>query len=92
MHIPNIKFCVADITKFSKTNEFDLIVCIDVLEHIKDQAKVLENFRNALIPGGYLYLHMPAERYKPVPFSKWLKSFHKWAEKEHIGKMFDKKG
>jgi len=92
MRIPNIKFCVSDITKFSETNKFDLIVCIDVLEHIKDQAKVIRNFRNALVPGGYLYLHMPAKRYRPVPFSRLLKSFHEWAEKEHIGKMFDKKG
>ncbi len=38
---------------------FDLILCLDVLEHLKDDINALANIRQMLEPGGMLVLHVP---------------------------------
>ena len=40
-------------------DEFDLVVSIDVLEHIDDDVHVLKKLRRALKPDGLLVLHLP---------------------------------
>jgi SAM-dependent methyltransferase len=40
---------------------FDVVVSIDVLEHIEDDAGLLRSFHQATVPGGRLILHTPAE-------------------------------
>jgi ubiquinone/menaquinone biosynthesis C-methylase UbiE len=44
---------------FSK-NQFQLITCLDVLEHIPDDAFTLKEFHRILKPGGTLILFVPA--------------------------------
>lgn len=83
----NIRILQGDLNQFREETAFDLAVCIDVLEHIPDQLTVLQNLWSSLNPGGYCFLHMPLERYRPVPFDRRLQRFHDWAEEEHIGKM-----
>jgi SAM-dependent methyltransferase len=39
---------------------FETIVCLNVLEHIEDDALVLHGFRDCLVRGGYLLLLVPA--------------------------------
>ncbi len=41
-------------------NYFDLIVCLDVLEHIEDDGFALEQIQRCLKPGGSLALFLPA--------------------------------
>ena len=36
-------------------NEFDLIGCFNVLEHIKEGDEVLKQINKALVEGGYYY-------------------------------------
>jgi 2-polyprenyl-3-methyl-5-hydroxy-6-metoxy-1,4-benzoquinol methylase len=45
--------------KLDEHNCYDFIWCIDVLEDILDNRRVVESFYRALKPGGYLYLHIP---------------------------------
>lgn len=85
MEIKNISFHTMDIMNLQYNNTFDLIICIDVIEHILDQKTVLSNFYRALKSGGYLYIHIPLVRPRPEPCKKYLKAFHEWTEKEHIG-------
>lgn len=40
--------------------EFDSILCLNVLEHVRDDAAALRGFREALRPGGALLLLVPA--------------------------------
>jgi 2-polyprenyl-3-methyl-5-hydroxy-6-metoxy-1,4-benzoquinol methylase len=87
MNIVNIEFTCQDITTLAEKEEYDLITCIDALEHIEDQTKVLHNFCRALTKDGALYLHMPLARPRPVPFSRHLHSMHEWSEHEHIAPM-----
>jgi 2-polyprenyl-3-methyl-5-hydroxy-6-metoxy-1,4-benzoquinol methylase len=58
--ISNVKFGIEDLTKIEHQNRFDLIVCIDVMEHIDEDKKVFRNFYNALNNGGYLLLNSPS--------------------------------
>lgn len=45
---------------FFKGGVFDTIVCINVLEHIKDDVMALKNIYKLLKPNGILILHVPA--------------------------------
>lgn len=45
---------------FFKSGNFNTIVCINVLEHIKDDMAALKNMHRLLKPGGTLILHVPA--------------------------------
>jgi len=41
---------------------FDTVLCLNVLEHIGDDALVLRSFHDCLVPGGHLLLLVPAHR------------------------------
>lgn len=70
----SIKFCKKrDLTNvklvdFEKrlpyqANYFDAIVCLDVLEHVKKDSKLLSEFYRILRAGGKLYLTVPAYQF-----------------------------
>ena len=40
----------------------DLVICIDVLEHIKNDYLAIKNISECLVPGGNLILHVPKDR------------------------------
>ena len=44
----NTHFSVSTIEKFSSRSIFDLVLCIEVIEHIKDDKKVLKKIHNLL--------------------------------------------
>ena len=58
--ITNISFAVEDLTSINHQNNFDLIVCVDVMEHIHDDLTVFKNFYNSLKKGGYLLINSPS--------------------------------
>ena len=68
-NIRNVYFKVADIRDLEYENTFDLIVCVDILEHIEDDSAALAKLFRALTPGGILYLHVPA-LYRRYPIFK----------------------
>jgi SAM-dependent methyltransferase len=43
-------------------NEFDLIVCFDVLEHLERPELVVQSFLHAVKPGGLIYIAAPYNR------------------------------
>ncbi len=59
-NIKNVTFGVEDLTAINYENKFDLIICIDVMEHIRDDVKVFKNYFNALRNGGYLLINTPS--------------------------------
>jgi SAM-dependent methyltransferase len=58
--IKNVSFAVEDLTSITHQNRFDLIVCVDVMEHIHDDVTVFRNFYNSLKQGGYLLINSPS--------------------------------
>src|SRR5262245_30512458 len=81
--LANVDFKVTSIEDPLK-DSFDLIVAIDVLEHLHKQQQALRGLRDALNVGGVAFFHIPTVRPRPVPFSRWLHEFHAWSEAEHV--------
>jgi len=46
-----------------KTSGFDTILAINVLEHVRDDATLLQRAEQLLVPGGYLLLLVPAHQW-----------------------------
>lgn len=58
---PNVTVLQADIRHFEDAGErFDSIVMINVLEHIADDAGLLRQLRELLLPGGRIVIYVPA--------------------------------
>lgn len=50
--------------------EYDLVICVDVLEHVDDDLLALKNLKESLKKNGLLFLHVPY----PEP-KRYLKQF-----------------
>jgi SAM-dependent methyltransferase len=59
-NITNVNFSVEDLTKIEHRSRFDLIVCVDVMEHINEDVKVFKNFYNSLKTDGFLIINSPS--------------------------------
>ena len=57
--VPEFGYNVIDVTKMDYNNEFDVIICKTVLEHVYDVNKAVENMYNALKKGGVLMIIVP---------------------------------
>ena len=60
--LDNTKFKVGDLTKLDHNNEFNMILCVDVMEHIEEDELVLSNFHKALKKDGMLMVSTPSDK------------------------------
>lgn len=58
--IKNVRFEFADLTKIKFENKFDLILSVDVMEHIEDDLGVFKNFFKALKKEGIIIINTPS--------------------------------
>ncbi|MCF8303761.1 MAG: class I SAM-dependent methyltransferase [Bacteroidales bacterium] len=58
----NVHFELGDLTKYVRENAFDLIISVDVMEHILEDVKVFENFYKSLKPGGMVLISTPSDQ------------------------------
>jgi len=58
--IKKVTFGIEDLTKINYESRFDLIVCVDVMEHIVDDITVFRNYYRALKNQGYLLINTPS--------------------------------
>ncbi len=58
----NVKFEVADLTKFVKPTSFDLALSVDVMEHILEDVQVFKNIYASLKTGGMLLISTPSDQ------------------------------
>jgi SAM-dependent methyltransferase len=80
----NLEFVHGDVTDLNAFGEpFDLIVCIDVLEHVSDYTSALQAFSRMLSPGGILFLHTPQSNQKRV-----LSRSKRWQHSDHVREGF----
>ena len=54
-------FARADLTVLDLDERFDLILSVDVMEHIEDDRAVFRNFERVLNPGGYVVINTPSD-------------------------------
>lgn len=57
-----VSFRVLDLTKLNDREMYDIILSVDVMEHITDDVLVFRNFFNALKSGGYLVISTPSDK------------------------------
>lgn len=57
-----ITFAVEDLTVPQHREEFDIILSVDVMEHIEDDVRVFRNFFEALKPGGLVLINTPSDQ------------------------------
>jgi SAM-dependent methyltransferase len=57
-----VTFQEADLTKFVDPLKYDMILSVDVMEHISDDITVFKNFNNSLKPGGVLLISTPSDQ------------------------------
>ncbi len=57
-----VKFVVDDLTKYKSENTYDLVISVDVMEHILEDVQVFKNFYTSLKPGGMLLVSTPSDQ------------------------------
>jgi 2-polyprenyl-3-methyl-5-hydroxy-6-metoxy-1,4-benzoquinol methylase len=62
LNLRDILFAQKTLTNLKEKEKYDLVVCIDVLEHIKNDILAIKNIRDSLKSGGSLILHVPKDR------------------------------
>ena len=55
----NVRFVKSDITNYTTNVLFDIVICLDVLEHIENYEQVIIRFSKCLRPSGKLILLAP---------------------------------
>lgn len=58
----NVRFEVQDLTKYIKENSYDLVVCVDVMEHIEEDVQVFRNFYASMKAGAMLIISTPSDQ------------------------------
>lgn len=57
----SVRFEVADLTQYKDAGHYDLILSVDVMEHILEDETVFANFSESLKPGGMLLISTPSD-------------------------------
>ncbi len=57
-----VKFEVADLTVFENPGSYDLILSVDVMEHIEEDVTVFKHFQRSLARGGVLLISTPSDQ------------------------------
>ncbi|OGM04446.1 hypothetical protein A2715_05070 [Candidatus Woesebacteria bacterium RIFCSPHIGHO2_01_FULL_39_32] len=86
----SIKVGYGDIEKgtyFFSKKKFDCIVCMNVLEHIKNDSVALENMLSLLKPKGRLILLIPAHKFAYGRLDKNLGHYRRYSKGEIVLKL-----
>jgi len=87
----NIEFFCKDLREISYCNEHDLVLMIDVLEHIpiNDSHLVIKKLFEAIKPGGYLLLHLPIQKTKRIFNESLFKKAAMDVQETHKDNLWD---
>lgn len=58
----NVRFEVQDLVTFSRPDSFDLVISVDVMEHILEDVEVFKNFYTSMKPGAMLLISTPSDQ------------------------------
>ena len=87
--IEGLKFRKEDLTAISYKNRFDLILSVDVLEHIKDDIRLLSLLNDAVKPDGFIIISTPTIYRKHKKDGMFVDEHERegYAEKEIMEKL-----
>lgn len=57
-----VQYIEGDLTQYTSSQPVDLIVCVDVMEHILEDVTVFENFNASLQNGGMVLISTPSDK------------------------------
>lgn len=57
-----VKFELADLTQFQEKDKYDLVLSVDVMEHIEEDVQVFRNFLVSMKKGGLLLISTPSDQ------------------------------
>lgn len=57
-----VKFEMADLTQFQEPEKYDLVLSVDVMEHIEEDVLVFRNFLASMKNGGLLLISTPSDQ------------------------------
>ncbi len=60
--VHNAVFKLADLTQYKKPETYNLILSVDVMEHIEEDVQVFKNFHDSLKSGGVLLISTPSDK------------------------------
>jgi len=60
--VKNVHFEYGDLTNYNPTEKFDLILCVDVMEHIEEDRAVFNNYGKIIKEGGLLLISTPSDK------------------------------
>ncbi len=60
--IENVLFKVGDLLEFKRPDTFSMCLCVDVMEHIEEDVKVMANICDSLTDGGMLLISTPSDQ------------------------------
>lgn len=60
--LSNATFAFGDLTKSIAKDKYDLVLCVDVMEHILEDVTVFTNFHEAMKPGAMLLISTPSDQ------------------------------
>jgi len=86
----NARIGLGDIEKgkyFFKNEKFDSVVCINVLEHIKDDMRAIRNINILLMKKGILILLVPAHPFLYGEIDRAIYHYRRYTKKEVISKL-----
>ena len=97
--ISNIELIRADLRELDRFHlgKFDQVICLETIEHITNDEKLVKDFSDLLEPGGRLLLTTPFKHYRPLrgdTLSSLEDGGHvRWGyTHEEIRELFDKCG
>jgi SAM-dependent methyltransferase len=76
-----------DLTAAQNGKAFDTIICLNVMEHIKDDHVVLDNFYKALTPGGRAIILVPHDPDLYTDVDKTLGHYRRYTQEELAQKL-----
>ncbi len=72
--LKNVTVITADINDFSTTARFDRVVSVEMFEHLRNYARILERIEGWLAPEGKLFIHIFCHDHLLYPFENRGKS------------------
>ena len=95
---------VGDIQRLSLTGPFDLVMALELFEHLTEQAEFLARVRELLAPGGALLLSLPnvghhaiveelvAGRFDYIPMGLLCSTHHRFFTRRSLSDWFERAG
>lgn len=80
----DIKFIQGNIEEFSYDEKFDVILMLDVIEHLDNKLAALENIKRLLLPAGIVIISFPSFRSAFGGHQQVMRSFLKYIPYFHL--------